>query len=367
MRIAFFHELPPGGARIATNEIALRLKKTNKVDLYYVDGSEEISEYKNYTKVYFYKFLEKEWTGKDPFARIYKDTVELKKLSALHKKIADVIDSRGYDLVFVNASKFVESPFILKYLKTKSVFYLHDPHFRMVYEKELDVSEDLDVVRKTYEKLHRKLLKKMDLKNLKSADYLIANSRFSQQTAFKSYRRESLVAYLGIDTDFFKSSNKKRVIDILFVGSKSELDGYPLLLKSLEKMKKEPKIRLVLKESEWVSREKMRELYQRSKLVVALASNEPFGLTPLEAAACGVPTVAVDEAGHKETIIDGKTGYLVSKNPSELAQKLDYLLSNPKRLKQLGIQAKENAVENWGWSKKIEILEKTLKGLLGNE
>ena len=35
---------------------------------------------------------------------------------------------------------------------------------------------------------------------------------------------------------------------------------------------------------------------------------EPFGLTPLEANACGVPIVAVAEGGVRETVIDGVTG-----------------------------------------------------------
>ncbi len=35
---------------------------------------------------------------------------------------------------------------------------------------------------------------------------------------------------------------------------------------------------------------------------------EDFGITPLEAAACGKPTVAFDAGGARETIISGMTG-----------------------------------------------------------
>jgi glycosyltransferase involved in cell wall biosynthesis len=37
---------------------------------------------------------------------------------------------------------------------------------------------------------------------------------------------------------------------------------------------------------------------------------EPLGLAPLEAGACGLPVVAVAEAGVRETVVDGITGSL---------------------------------------------------------
>jgi len=39
--------------------------------------------------------------------------------------------------------------------------------------------------------------------------------------------------------------------------------------------------------------------------------NEPFGLTPIEAMACGTPVVAYKNGGLKETVLNNKTGYLV--------------------------------------------------------
>lgn len=41
---------------------------------------------------------------------------------------------------------------------------------------------------------------------------------------------------------------------------------------------------------------------------------EPFGRTIIEAAACGVPTVAFDEGGAPEAIADGASGYIVPAN-----------------------------------------------------
>lgn len=52
-------------------------------------------------------------------------------------------------------------------------------------------------------------------------------------------------------------------------------------------------------------------LYRESDLMLFTAINEDFGITPIEAMACGTPVVAVDAGGPRETIADGQTGWLV--------------------------------------------------------
>ena len=38
---------------------------------------------------------------------------------------------------------------------------------------------------------------------------------------------------------------------------------------------------------------------------------ETFGLTPIEAMACGVPQVVADWDGYRETVVEGETGFRV--------------------------------------------------------
>ncbi|TAN39930.1 MAG: glycosyltransferase, partial [Nitrospirae bacterium] len=45
--------------------------------------------------------------------------------------------------------------------------------------------------------------------------------------------------------------------------------------------------------------------------VVPIQWDEPFGLTIIEAMACGVPVVAFNRGAMKELIVEGKTGYVV--------------------------------------------------------
>ena len=94
--------------------------------------------------------------------------------------------------------------------------------------------------------------------------------------------------------------------------------------------------------------------------MICLGRNEPFGLIPLEAAACGVPVVALKEGGYPETIIDGKSGYLVSSNPKHVAEKINYLLSNASKRVNMGVFAQKNAAKKWDWKARIKEIEKVL-------
>ena len=62
-----------------------------------------------------------------------------------------------------------------------------------------------------------------------------------------------------------------------------------------------------------VSDEDKRNLFRAADIFVAPCESlqESFGLTPVEAMSCGVPQVASDWSGYRETIVHGVTGFLV--------------------------------------------------------
>ncbi len=76
-----------------------------------------------------------------------------------------------------------------------------------------------------------------------------------------------------------------------------------------------------------VTDEQLRWLYQRCRVVVA-AGFEDFGLTPLEAASVGRPTVAIRWGGYLDTVVDGVTGLLADRpEPGLLARTIEIALS----------------------------------------
>ncbi|HSA84255.1 MAG TPA: glycosyltransferase family 4 protein [Patescibacteria group bacterium] len=364
MKIAVFHELPPGGARIAVNEIAKRLKKKHAVDLYVVDEQKNPNEKNFYSTIHFYQFIPKVWEGNNWKIRIYKDTIELFRLFLLNKRIAEDSKKNQYDLLFVHASRFIESPFILRFPNVQKIFYLHDPHDRSVYEQDLITQTKSDIFRRLYAFFNRSIRKMLDKQNLDGADFFLANSRFTQKMFQKTYGKKSSVAYLGVDTDFFTPKRVEKIYDILYIGSRQPVDGYDLLTQSLGLMKRQPAVKTVFFEDEWLSRETMRDLYRRSKIVLALSHNEPFGLVPLEAMACGVPIIALNEGGYSESVLDKKTGYLISKNAKELAEKIYFLLTNKASREKMGVIAKIYVEKNWNFEKRVTELENLLQKII---
>ncbi|MBI2028542.1 MAG: glycosyltransferase family 4 protein [Candidatus Levybacteria bacterium] len=361
MRIAVFHELPRGGARRAINAYSSELKKKHRVDLFLVDDKEIFDEKKYYSEVFYYKFTPKEWKGRNWKTRLYKDTIELFNIARLHKKIALDIDKKGYDFVLVSSSKYIQAPFIMRFLKSPFLFYTHDPSYRIIYDKLLQISNDLDLFRQLYEKLNRFVRKILDRQNISFAPYVLVPSRFISEEFVKIYNKKCKVIYYGIDTGFFKPSDESKQHDLFYIGSKDPIDGYDFLLEVIKLMKTKPKLRTLLTDKEWISDDiGLREIYRRTKIFVATARKEGLGASLMEAMACGVLVVAVDEGGHKEIIIDGRTGYLIDRAPNIFAKKLDTLLLNPSALKLFSKNARKVMIENWDWSKRTEDLEKEI-------
>ena len=78
-----------------------------------------------------------------------------------------------------------------------------------------------------------------------------------------------------------------------------------------------------------VPREDMPAWYRSADVVACAPWYEPFGLTPLEAMACGVPVVAYAVGGLAESVIDGVTGTLVQpRDERGLAVALRQILSD---------------------------------------
>lgn len=357
MKIAFFHELPPGGARRAINGYALQLKKKHLVDLYLVDDGQKENENKFYSNVFFYKFVPKDWKGNNWKVRLYKDTIELINLYKLNRETAREIDNKKYDLILISASKYIEAPFILRFLKTPSLFYCQDPNYRIIYDDILGINKNLNIAKYLYESINRSIRKFLDQQNVKHIGLCVAPSKYIAKGFTKTYGKKSLVVYYGVDTYFFRPANKTKDIDIFYIGSHDLIDGFDTFRKTIGCMRIRPKVREILVDEEWISDDKkLVDLYQRSKIVVCTARKEGLGAVALEAMSCGVPVVAVNEAGYKETIIDGKTGYLLSRNAKKIAEKLEWLLSHKREALRLGRQARKTMVRGWTWGSRANEL-----------
>ncbi|WLS45037.1 glycosyltransferase [Micromonospora profundi] len=106
-----------------------------------------------------------------------------------------------------------------------------------------------------------------------------------------------------------------------------------------------------------VPREEMGRWYRSADLLVAAPWYEPFGLTPLEAMACGVPVVGTAVGGIRDTVADGTTGDLVpARDPHALATAIQRLLDDRIRRFRYATAASERARSRYSWAATAERL-----------
>ena len=115
-------------------------------------------------------------------------------------------------------------------------------------------------------------------------------------------------------------------------------------------------------------REVLKHYYSAADMFVTTPWYEPFGITPLEAMACGTPVIGSNVGGIKFTVRDGETGYLVPpQDPDALAQKIAYLYANPKLLGVFSRQAIQRVNDLFTWNKVVQGLKALYEQVLAEK
>ncbi len=362
MRIALFHEVNAGGAKRATQEFAKAVRKLgHTVDAYIVDEHViSTKEQTFFSSVHRFSFKPIAWNGNNWRARLYRDTIELWKLAQLHKKITAEIDRQRYDVVFVHPSKWTQAPFLLRFLKTKSIYYCQEP-LRIVYDPVFAIPK-LPFHKYVYEWVSRYMRKIIDASNIQSANRVLANSNFTRSNILKAYGIQATTLHMGVDTSVFYPGGKKD-IDVLFVGTRDVEEGYGLFQEALEllpsAMKKKLRLKYLIRGENWTANDKeLRDIYARTHIVMCLGYNEPFGLVPIEAMACGATVIALKEGGYLDSVKNGETGVLVGRDAQEMSKAIEKLNIDTKILRKMEKNAAQDMRKNWTWEKTCEKLEK---------
>lgn len=98
-----------------------------------------------------------------------------------------------------------------------------------------------------------------------------------------------------------------------------------------------------------VARDAVPALLRSADLLVCAPWYEPFGIVPLEAMACGVPVVASEVGGMRDTVVDGVTGAHVPPcDPAALAATARSLLADPGARSRMGAEAARRA-RRYAW------------------
>ncbi len=104
-------------------------------------------------------------------------------------------------------------------------------------------------------------------------------------------------------------------------------------------------------------------LLRESVANVFPSPKEGWGITVMEAAACGTPSLASDSPGLRDSVRHGVTGVLVPHGDVQaLAAEMIRLVENPARVTALGVAAREWA-QQLSWARAADVVERHLTEL----
>jgi glycosyltransferase involved in cell wall biosynthesis len=114
----------------------------------------------------------------------------------------------------------------------------------------------------------------------------------------------------------------------------------------------------------YVDEEHKRRLFRATWANLFPSPKEGWGLTVMEAAACGTPSLASDSPGLRDSVQDGQTGYLVPHgDPSALARRMLELAADSALVARLGEAARRGALA-WSWDDAAAATEAHLMELI---
>lgn len=400
MRIAVYHNLPSGGGKRAVLEMTRRLATKHEVDVYTLSGAEhDFCDLRPHCRRHIaFSFRPLPLVCR-PFGRLNQGirSLDLLRLRTLQRQIATQIDAAGYDVVFVHNCQYGQSPSLLTFLQTPSIYYCQEPP-RHLYEPHIDrpydrhsTSQKLGNLFDPFPRLYRRTLATLDRRNVHAAHLVLVNSAYSRETLYRTYGIFARVCYLGVDTEHFRPLSLQKGDFVFSVGRLNPRKGFDFLLESLSKIEEteRPSIVIVsdytdpqeylylcdlakrLKVSVTfqglVSDDELVCLYNQAKLTVYTPIMEPFGFVPLESMACGTPVVAVREGGIRETVRHNENGLLLERDPQLFADAVVQLLSDPGRYQQFITKGRQHVEASWSWTQCLRNIDLFLSRTAGGQ
>jgi glycosyltransferase involved in cell wall biosynthesis len=312
-------------------------------------------------KVLMGKNAKTSWIQKLPFAKKY-----YRNLLPFFPAAIESFNFKGYDVI-ISSSYCVAKG--IKRTKGKQIHicYCHSP-IRYAWDLKEQYLSELHGFKKFVFKIVLKRIAKWDLDTVDRVDYFIANSKNIQERISRIYNRESEVIYPPVDLQSFTYQNKKE--DYYFTSCR--LVPYKKVELIVDTFNKLPNLKLVVAgdgpELEYLKSKNIpnveflgylskKDLIKRTQQAKAfvLAAYEDFGITSLEAQACGTPVIALEKGGYLETVLPNQTGVFFKdqnieslKNAIENFEKLDFKITQ---------SALNNHIEKFS----IEIFRKKIK------
>lgn len=403
MKIAVWHNLPSGGGKRAlADHIRGLLARGHEIeswspptaDLSYAPFGAAVREHVVPLTVHG----RTDW---DKRLRIPARTAPLVAAMRAHcRQCAAEMAAGDFDVLFANSCHYFGTAAIGRYVSLPKAIYLQEP-YRSHYEARPRLPWLPPPSRATGSLLSRWRTLALDRRSLANArtggheevgnaaafDRILVNSHFSRESILRSYGLDAEVCYLGVDTSHFVDLALPREHLVLGFGAYHEMKNIPLAIRAVAAMAP-PRPRLAwigntvhgdtLSEAQAMAGEcgidftghvripdsEIVDLLNRASALIYAPRLEPFGLAPLEAAACGLPCVAVAEGGVRETVLDGETGLLVANRPEAMAAALERLLADPALVHRLGRNGRAHVEQNFSFAAATGRIERALQDVV---
>lgn len=225
------------------------------------------------------------------------------------------LDVSGYDLVISSSHAVAKG--ILTGPNQLHISYIHSP-IRYAWDLQHQYLNEANINKGIKSWIARAVLhyiRLWDSRTANGVDCFIANSQFIAKRIKKTYGREAEVIYPPVDVDAFKLQEEKEG----FYLTASRLVPYKKIKLIVEAFNEMPDKELIVigdgpdyKKIQEIAKgnikmlgyqpfEQLKEKMQKAKAFV-FAAEEDFGITPVEAQACGTPVIAYGKGGAKETV-----------------------------------------------------------------
>lgn len=286
---------------------------------------------------------------KVPFAKKYH-----RLFPALMPFAIEQFDLSYYDLVISDSASFAKG--IITLPKTKHICYCHTP-MRFAWDDCQSYTKESDYPSfiKRFVPFAMNYIRIWDEVAAKRVDHFIANSNFVASRIKKYYQQDSTVIYPPVDAHKMQNQanrNKKQPKYFLafsrllsYKNIEIAIDafnqlGLPLKIVGvgplMKKLKKKANINIEF--LGFLQEEEKAEIYSNARAFI-FPQEEDFGITAVEAMACGTPVIAYRGGGALETITERKSGLFFDEQTSQSLLKAIYqFISEEKRFDNIEIQ-----------------------------
>lgn len=263
-------------------------------------------------------------------------------LVSMLPRLVEEWDFSGFDLVITSSSAFTHG--IITPTKTHHLCYYHSPmRFAWDWTHEYIHEQRIGPLRKIAIAHILKKLRMWDQTVCDRPDTIIANSQHVERRIKKYYHRDAQVIYPPVDISRFHLS-KKHENFFLIISTLTPYKRVDLAVQLFNKIGKKLVIIGDGPEREFlqnIAAENIQFLgYQSDEAAAEYLQNcramifpgeEDFGITPIEAMACGKPVLAYGQGGVTESVIASVTGeFFRQPTVTSMEQGLAQLILNEK-------------------------------------